>query len=380
MPKSDLADEYFNRSYDTVAGTPLEKMPVRYAVFCRQRGLLCGVTDVLGLLNGRCEGPLTVRSKLDGQWFEPNEIVMTLEGPFGELVTLETEYLGMLSLTGAATQMAAIVEAAGDVPVIDMAARHYPPELIEPIAVAAAVGGAAGTSTPRGHLGVVERFGVGENRIQIADGDPREFRLYGSIPHALNAVYNGNSIESAAAYHERCPDVPLTVLLDFEGREREVCAEAVARFGSSLHAVRLDTSGDRVHQGGHEKPNRALEMRILSSQVRDRAAAQQALDQYGFGPGVTIEAAYGIRDLLDSLGAKSVKLILSSGFTLEKVRAFRAATAPMDAIGTGSWVQFSMFTSDIIEVYDNDQWQPRCKAGRRESLTEPPDLPVIFTK
>ena len=62
MAVSELADEYFNRSYETVAGTPLEQMQVCYAVFSRQPGLLCGVTDVLGLLNSRCQGPLTVRS------------------------------------------------------------------------------------------------------------------------------------------------------------------------------------------------------------------------------------------------------------------------------------------------------------------------------
>src|SRR5262249_47894511 len=161
----------------------------------------------------------------------------------------------------------------------------------------------------------------------------------------------------AAAYHARFPEEPLTVLIDFEGRERDVVNEAVQRFGSSLHAVRLDTPGNRIHQGGHERPNRALEMRILS-QVPDRAAAQQALDRYGFGPGVTIEAAYGIRDLLDSIGARATKLVVSSGFDLEKVRAFKSCHAPMDAIGTGSWVGFSVFTSDIIGMFENGEWFP----------------------
>lgn len=378
MGVSELADEYFNRSFQTVAGTPLEHLPVCYAVFCRERGVLCGITDVLGLLNQHCKEPITVRSRLDGHRYEPNEVVMEIEGSFGELVTLETEYLGMLSLSGAATNMAAIVQAAGDVPVVDMAARHYPPEIIEVIAVAAAVGGAAGTSTPIGHKGVHERFGVTDDRIQIGSDLPRSFELYGSIPHSLNAVYAGSSIDSAAAYHERYPDVPLTVLLDFEGRERDICTEAVRRFGSNLYAVRLDTSADRIHQGGHDKPVRALEMRILS-QTSDRDAAQEALARYGFGPGVTIEAAYAIRDLLDSLGAKTTKLVLSSGFDLEKVRAFKACEAPMDSIGTGSWVKFTFFTSDIIRVFENGQWVQRCKAGRRESLIQPA-LPVVFAK
>ena len=65
---------------------------------------------------------------------------MVIEGLFGELVNLETTYLGMLAFSGAATQIAEIVHAADGVPVIDMAARHYPFEIIEQTAYAAAIG------------------------------------------------------------------------------------------------------------------------------------------------------------------------------------------------------------------------------------------------
>lgn len=379
MPRYDLADEYFNRAYETVAGTPREEMPVLYAVFCREPGLMAGVKDVADFLNGQCVGPLTVRALPDGERFESCQIVMTIEGPFGQLVTMETACLGLLSLSAAAANMADIVAAAGDATVIDMSARHYPPELIEAIALAAAIGGAAGTSTPSGHSVVHERFGTGDGYIQIGNQARRAFNLYGTIPHALNAVYDGSSIESAAAYLEKHPDVPLSVLLDFEGQEKETCAEAARRFGYQLASVRLDTPGNRIIQGGHEKVPPALEMRVLS-QAADRRVAMEALRRYGAGPGVTIEAAYIIRDLLDSMGCKSTRIVLSSGFDLDKVRAFRAANAPMDYIGTGSWVAFSTFTSDIIRVFVDGQWVDRCKAGRHEELVEIPDLPVILRK
>jgi nicotinate phosphoribosyltransferase len=379
MAKSDVADEYFNRSFQTVAGTPYEQTRVCYAVFCRKPGVLCGIRDVVSLIDRRCDGGLIIRAKSEGDRFEANEIVMTIEGPFGQLVTLETEYLGLLSLSGAATNMAALVTAAGSVPVVDMSARHYPPGLIGPIAAAAALGGAAGTTTRAGHAEAHARFGIGADHIRVGSGKPRPFRLYGTIPHALNAVYGGSSIGSAAAYHERCPDVPLTILIDFEGRERDICAEAITRFGSLLQAVRLDVPENRIAQGCHEKRDRALEMRVLS-QANDRAAAQAALDRYGFGPGVTIELVYAIRDLLDRLVAKSTKIMVSGGFDVEKVRAFKACKAPMDAIGTGSWVKFAVFTSDIIRVHEDGQWKVRCKAGRREELLEPEPLPVVLQK
>jgi len=379
MPRYDLADEYFNRSYETVAGTPRENLSVLYGLFCRTPGIIAGAKDLADFLNGQCPGPLTVRALPDGEPFEANQLVMTLEGPFGQLVTMETTCLGLLSLSAAAANMAAIVAAAGQVSVIDMAARHYPPELVEASALAAAVGGAAGTSTPAGHSVVQERFGLGDGRIQVGQQSPRPFNLYGTIPHSLNAVFAGSSIESAAAYLENCPGTPLTVLLDFEGREKEICTEAVRRFSHELFAVRLDTPANRIFQGGHEKVPPALEMRVLS-QTPDRPAAMAALQQYGAGPGVTIEAAYAIRDLLDSLGARSTRIVLSSGFNLEKVRAFKAANAPMDYIGTGSWVQFSTFTCDVLKVFEDGQWIDRCKAGRREELVEIPDLPILLQK
>jgi len=375
MGKSELSDIYFNRSYEVVAGTPREHVLVRYAVFARHPGVLCGVTDVVELFRRRWgDEPLVVRANDEGEAYAANEVVMVLEGPFGGLVTLETECLGLLSLSGAAGTMAAIVEAAEGVPVIDMGARHFPPSLTAQLAMAAALGGASGTSTEAGYNAVHARYGIGGDRIRIGEREPQAFGLYGSIPHALNAVFEGNSIESAAAYHERHREVPLTVLLDFEGRERDVCVEAVRRFGTALHAVRLDTPGERVHQGGHAEPVRALGMRVLSG-AADRAAAEAGLRRYGFGPGVTIEAVYGIRDLLNSLGARETKIVVSSGFDLEKVRAFRACGAPMDVVGTGSWVRFEMFTSDIVSIFDNGEWVPRVKAGR-EWISVPETLPL----
>jgi nicotinate phosphoribosyltransferase len=378
MSTSDLADEYFNRSYVTVRGTPLEHVRVCYAVFCRSAGRLAGVADVLDLVRQRGGPGVTVRGKSDGDEFEAMEVVLTLEGPFGRLVTLETESLGMLSLSGAATNMAAVVAAAREVSVIDMAARHFPPEIATRIGVAAAIGGAVGTSTRAGYAEAHARFGIGGERIRIGATPPRDFRLYGTIPHALNAVRGGSSVESAAAYHERHPNVPLVVLVDYEGQEKDTVTAAVQRFHSDLFAVRIDTPGNRVFQGGHEKPSRALEMRILS-QATDRAAAMAALNRYGFGPGVTIEEVYAIRDLLDSLSSRHTKIVVSSGFDLGKVRAFKACNAPMDFIGTGSWVTFATFTSDIIRVLEDGTWRPQCKAGRAEELHEPPDLPVLLT-
>ncbi len=376
MPQLPISDEYFNRSAAVVADTPKYAQRVRYRVFARKPGVLCGANRSVAFIDQQCVGPLRIRARRDGDLFAANEVVLIIEGMFGELVNLETTYLGMLAFTGAATNMRRIVEAARGVPVTDMAARHYPFEIIEQTAYAAAVGGAVGTSTRAGYHYVQKWLGIRHgDMIRASDEEPRSFKLYGSIPHALNAVYDGSSVKAAAAYHDRLPDVPLTVLTDFEGRELDVCREAYERFGPDLYAVRLDTSGSRVHQGGHEKPVKELVDRILAG-VQDREAVRAALDRYGFGKGVTIEEAYNVRRVLDEVGAKHTQIVVSSGFDAAKVAAFRVCNAPMDSIGTGSWVDFTVFTSDISHVAENGQWLPRSKAGRAEEVIERDDLPV----
>ena len=154
--------------------------------------------------------------------------------------------------------------------------------------------------------------------------------------------------------------------------------QAAQRFGSSLEAVRLDVPPDRLHQGGHEKAVRTLEMRILS-QAGDRAAAQVALEKFGFGPGLTIEAVYAMRDLLDSLGTRSTRIVVGGDIDAEKLRAFRACQAPVDAVETDRWVEFAEFSSEIIRVLGDGQSVPRDQAGS-DTPTEPADLAVIFQK
>ncbi len=375
MPQLPISDEYFNRSAAVVTDTPRFNTRVRYTVFSRHGGVVCGLNRAVSFIDQNCVGPLTIHAQRDGDNFKPREAVMLVEGLFGELVNLETTYLGMLAFSGAATRMEEIVRAAGGIPVVDMAARHYPYEIIEQTAYAAAVGGAAGTSTAAGYRYVHRWLGTGRGElIRIGVEEPFEFKLYGSIPHALNAVFGGSSIESARAYRRKFPQIALNVLIDFEGSELEVCREAAGAFGKDLAAVRIDTHGGRVHQGGHEDSVPELVQHILS-RAADKDAAKRALHKYGFGPGVTVESVYNVRRALDEAGAADTQIVVSSGFTAEKVAAFRACAAPMDAIGTGSWMDFLVFTSDITHVQENGRWVERCKSGRGPELIVP-DLPL----
>ncbi|HXR86370.1 MAG TPA: nicotinate phosphoribosyltransferase, partial [Stellaceae bacterium] len=82
------------------------------------------------------------------------------------------------------------------------------------------------------------------------------------------------------------------------------------------------------------------------------------------GSGVSAASIWSLRDALDGGGFAAVKIVASSGFNAEKCRMMAAALAPIDVIGTGSflpelWTE-TYATADII-AYDG---QPLVKLGR----------------
>ena len=82
------------------------------------------------------------------------------------------------------------------------------------------------------------------------------------------------------------------------------------------------------------------------------------------GTGVSAAAIFHMRDKLDEAGFKKVKIIASSGFNPEKCKVMASAGAPIDVIGTGSflpdiWAE-TYATADII-AYNG---KVRVKAGR----------------
>jgi nicotinate phosphoribosyltransferase len=69
-----------------------------------------------------------------------------------------------------------------------------------------------------------------------------------------------------------------------------------------------------------------------------------------------------VRDALDADGFAGVKIVVSGGFTAEKIQAFEADGVPVDAYGVGSSLirGSNDFTGDIV-VTDG---RPSAKFGR----------------
>jgi nicotinate phosphoribosyltransferase len=70
-----------------------------------------------------------------------------------------------------------------------------------------------------------------------------------------------------------------------------------------------------------------------------------------------------VRDGLDARGYEHVRIVVSGGFTVEKIRSFEEQDVPVDAYGVGSSLirGSNDFTGDIV-VTDG---KPSAKFGRR---------------
>jgi nicotinate phosphoribosyltransferase len=80
-----------------------------------------------------------------------------------------------------------------------------------------------------------------------------------------------------------------------------------------------------------------------------------------------------VRDALDGAGFGHVRIVVSGGFTVEKIRDFEERGVPVDAYGVGSSLirGANDFTADVV-VTDG---QPSGKSGRR--LRENPRLEPV---
>ena len=114
---------------------------------------------------------------------------------------------------------------------------------------------------------------------------------------------------------------------------------AVARaLGDRLWGVRIDTSENVVDQS------------IIPMMGLFRPS------------GVNPQLVWNVRHALDGEGFGHVKIVVSGGFTTEKIRSFEEQLVPVDAYGVGSSLFAGRFdfTADIVLV----EGKPESKVGR----------------
>jgi nicotinate phosphoribosyltransferase len=331
-------DAYFNHARETLLADGRHPR-VLVQVFQKDHAWLGGMDEAIAILRLCSHEPdgLTIRALHDGDRIEPWETVLTIEGDYTTFAHLETVYLGTLARrTLITTNVMRVLEVADGKQIIFMPARfdHH--------RVQAGDGYAAYVA------GRITGFEIGVTSDEQASWWGG--RSIGTVPHSLIAAYGGDTVLAARRFAEWAPpDMAVTVLVDFANDSVRTALEVADALGDRLWGVRLDTSETLV----------------------DRSLWEEMGD---FRPtGVNERLVRKTRNALDTAGFDSVRIVVSGGFTVEKIRAFEVRGVPVDAYGVGSSLirGANDFTADIVLT----DGRPSGKFGRR--LRENPRLEPV---
>jgi nicotinate phosphoribosyltransferase len=321
-------DAYFNHTRAALLEAGRHPR-VLMQVFQKKHAFLGGMDEAIAILKLCADGfdELTVQALHDGDAIEPWETVMTIEGDYTTFAHLETVYLGVLARrTLITTNVVNVLRAANGKQIIFMPARHDHHRVQTGDGYAAYVAG----QITGAEIGVTT-----DEQASWWGG-----RGLGTVPHALIAAYGGDTVAAARRFEEWAPPgMNVTVLVDFENNSVNTAIEVANALGPRLWGVRLDTSESLV----------------------DESLWQELGD---FKPtGVNPRLVWKVRNALDDAGFTGVRILVSGGFTVEKIREFEQDDVPVDAYGVGSSLirGSNDFTGDIV-VTDG---RPSAKVGRR---------------
>ncbi len=147
----------------------------------------------------------------------------------------------------------------------------------------------------------------------------------------------------------------MTVLVDYFGREVTDALTVARRFAAMASqgqlSVRIDTPGSRFIEGLDPPASYAVMDRHVPKVIRGYRSESEL--RHLVGAGVSAAAIWHLRDALNREGFHKVKIVASSGFDPAKCKVMAEAQAPIDVVGTGSflpqrWTE-TYATADIIE-------------------------------
>ncbi len=365
-----LTDAYFLKTKEVVRR--FGDVRATYAIFLR-RPVICTPRIMLDFLE-QMQKERGTRFEIElmyqeGDWVGAGEPMIYLSGSLYHLVDLETLYLQRLGAPCVAAYNA--YNMCVDLPktaFLAMDARHCAgAEMAEMMAYAAAVGSMAA----KREVGAVGFVGNATEATASFFGKEKGL---GTMPHAL-VGYAGSTVRAAEMFREAFPREPLTVLVDYFAKEITDSLAVSARFpelaAAGQLALRLDTHGGRYVEGlDLARSYDALERHTPKAIRGYRTEAEL---RYLVGTGVSAAAVWHLRQSLDAAGFPKVKIVASSGFTPAKCRMMAAAEAPIDVVGTGSYLpelwSETYATADIV-AYDG---KPLVKIGREFLLRKRKD-------
>lgn len=381
-PVDALTDKYFSHTRRIVEAHGDQE--VVYAVFLRRR-VIAALEPAVRLVRRLVPEARVRRFFEDGDPVPSESKILEVSGPYSRLSELETLLLQKVGLPCVCAFNAYVMcQAMPKAGFIDMHARHASgPEMN----LLAAYGAAVGSETARRRNGEARGFiGASQDLTAPLYGAARGT---GTMPHALIGYTGGDVVEALRLFASTVPETDILVaLVDYAGREvSDALAAAGWFYGESgldparkSFGVRIDTHGGRFAEGlDYEKSVDTVgewlgvegEYNIVEQVIGQRAfqldPSNILVDKVRrilFGKGVSVAAVIHVRRALDAAGYGDVRIVASSGFDSQKCQVAGAANAPIDVVGTGSFLPATLSetyaTADIIR-YDGVN---RVKLGR----------------
>jgi nicotinate phosphoribosyltransferase len=199
----------------------------------------------------------------------------------------------------------------------------------------------------------------------------------GTMPHALVGYTGGDVLKALKLFAQTIGEARvLTALVDYTGHEVSDslrCArwfydeEKLDQKGKAF-GIRLDTHGGRFAEGlDYERSVETVgewlgvsgEYNIVEKVLGQRAfqldpnnILVDKVRRILFGKGVSVASIIHVRRALDNAGFSRARIVGSSGFDPQKCQVMGAANAPLNMVGTGSFLPATLSetyaTADII--------------------------------
>jgi nicotinate phosphoribosyltransferase len=316
-----------------------------------ERACVLGGTDESVALLKLCAddwNALVVHAMYDGDHAEPGDTVMTIEGSYAAFAALETPILGTLARrTRVSTNARAFVEAARPKLVIAFPARHDHWLLQPGDAVAAQIGGALTIS--------------GGPAIAGPGKQPTPVPPLAVLPHALIGAYGGDTKAAAQAFAAQVTgrDAPPTPAETEAGAASGTPASSpliTSRDGQRDVQVVVPVDYDNDAVATALVLARALEGQLWGVQL---ATSENLVDvsiipaMGTFPPtGVNPTLVWNVRNALDAEGFGDIKILASSGMTLDRIQHFEEEGVPVDAYGIGAALLAGRtgFTAALVQL------------------------------
>ncbi len=336
---------------------------VKYAIFMRRPVIYCSrlAIEWINFVIKSRGGSIKIEELFEeGAWVGAGEVLMYLSGSLLHLADLETIFLQKLG--GPCVAAYNSFGMASDLPKVSfiaMDARHCAgAEMQELMAYGASVGSKK-AQKEQGALGFI---GSANDLTSHFFGNKKGL---GTMPHAL-VGYAGSTLEAAKLFTDTYPNESLTVLIDYFGKEisdsLEVCNELKDVADKGMLSLRIDTHGGRFVEGLDTAKSYEILDKYAPHAIRTFRTEQEL--RWLVGTGVSAAALIHLRQVLDKNSWSKVKIVASSGFSPEKCKLMSSVKAPIDVIGTGSYLpenwSETYATADIVE-YDGKN---RVKIGR----------------